>query len=84
MKFFIQGPPPWKDDHLYHIVNTHHLKAAKKFRKMTKEERKLEAIKKLSDLDKEDNFTILNERLDNVLLTGLKASMTSVVELEGA
>ena len=65
-------------------MNTHHLKAAEKFRKMTKEERKLEAIKKLSDLDKEDNFTILNERLDNVLLTGLKASLTSVVELEGA
>ena len=60
------------------------MKAAEKFRKMTKEERKLEAIKKLSDLDKEDNFTILNERLDNVLLTGLKASVTSFVELEGA
>ena len=60
------------------------MKAAEKFRKMTKEERKLEAIKKLSDLDKEDNFTILNERLDNVLLTGLKASLTSVVDLEGA
>ena len=58
-------------------MNTHHLKAAEKFRKMTKEERKLEAIKKLSDLNKEDNFTILNERLDNVLLTGLKASVTS-------
>ena len=53
------------------------MKAAEKFRKMTKEERKLEAIKKLSDLNKEDNFTILNERLDNVLLTGLKASVTS-------
>ena len=40
---------------------------------MTKEERKLNAIEKLSELNEEDNFSFLNERLDQVLLTGIEA-----------
>ena len=50
MTKWLQGPPPWEDNHLYHIVNNYHLKAAEKFRSMDKHERRLAAKDRLSEL----------------------------------
>ena len=50
MTKWLQGPPPWEDNHLYHIVNNYHLKAAEKFRSMDKYERRLAAKDRLSEL----------------------------------
>ena len=47
---WLQGPPPWEDNQLYHMVNNYHLKAAEKFRSMDKYERRLAAIEKLTQL----------------------------------
>ena len=73
MTKWLQGPPPWENTHLYHLVNSYHLQAAEKFRYMSKKDRHIAAIEKLSQLSHEDNFTDLNEDLDPVLLKGLKS-----------
>merc|ERR1711997_365239 len=57
----------------YHLVNSYHLQAAEKFRYMSKKDRHIAAIEKLSQLSHADNFTDLNEDLDPVLLKGLKS-----------
>ena len=65
MTRWLEGPPPWEDNRVFHVVNGYHSQAAKRFRDMTKEERRQEAVEKVAALDEKDKYP-MNEELDQV------------------
>ena len=71
MTRWLEGPPPWEDDHVFKMVNGYHNNAAQKFREMTREERRSKAVEKITQLSPEDKYPN-NEPLDEAFLVAVK------------
>lgn len=79
MSRFLQGPAPWENDNIFHIVNQYHSKAAEMARKMTKNQRHQAAKDKLEQLKAEDKIP-LNDEFDQALMSDLEYYKTRVFQ----